>query len=59
MTKEELEKEAIKYDADHLRGARGARWYHNVTIREAYLAGAEIDPPIAWCEIPKYTEEAE
>ena len=41
MTKEALEKEAIKYDADHLCGARGARWYHNVTIREAYLAGAE------------------
>lgn len=41
MTKEALEEEAYQYDADHLRGARGARWYHNVTIREAYLAGAE------------------
>lgn len=40
MTKEALEKEAIKYDAEHLRMGR-TRWYHNVTIKEAYLAGAE------------------
>ena len=40
MTKEQLEEEAYQYDADHLRGARGARWYHNVTIKEAYLAAA-------------------
>lgn len=40
MTDEELEKEAYQYDADHLRD-NGTRWYHNVTVREAYLAGAE------------------
>lgn len=39
MTKEALEKEAYQYDADHLRD-NGTRWYHNVTVREAYLAGA-------------------
>ena len=41
MTKEELEEEAYQYDIEHLRGGKGARWYHNVTIRQAYLASAE------------------
>lgn len=41
MTKEELEEEAYQYDKEHLCGGKGARWYHNVTIREAYLASAE------------------
>ncbi len=40
MTKEELEEEAYQYDKEHLRD-NGTRWYHNVTIREAYLAGAK------------------
>lgn len=40
MTKEDLEKEAYQYDVEHLRD-NGTRWYHNVTVREAYLAGAE------------------
>lgn len=40
MTDKELEKEAYQYDADHLRSGKGARWYHNVTVKEAYLAGA-------------------
>lgn len=37
--KEQFEKEAIKYDAEHLRMGRGSRWYHNVTIRQAFLDG--------------------
>lgn len=41
MTKEELEEEAYQYDKEHLRSGKGARWYHNVTIKEAYLAGAK------------------
>jgi hypothetical protein len=40
MTKEELEKEAYQYDKEHLCD-NGTRWYHNVTIRQAYLAGSE------------------
>ena len=41
MTKEELEEEAYQYDKEHLCSGKGARWYHNVTIKEAYLAGAK------------------
>ena len=41
MTEEELEEEAYQYDKEHLCSGKGARWYHNVTIKEAYLAGAE------------------
>ena len=40
MTMEELEEEAYQYDLEHMRD-NGVRWYHNVTVRQAYLAGAE------------------
>ena len=63
--KEELEKEAYQYDAEHLCD-NGTRWYHNVTVRQAFKDGAEFGYNKAneWHypskgELPKCDEETQ
>lgn len=62
MTDEQIEEEAESYGVDLCCICRecdvgDTNPCHHDDCWEEDPAGCEIDPPVAWCEIPRYRED--